>query len=274
MRADQCPKAIERFTESQRLDPSAAALINAAICYERLSKTAAAWRTFVQAVDAAVVEGNTELRSRAALGLSKLGPILTRVRIVTSKPVQAQTVLVNGEPVSDYRDPIPVDPGETVIEVAAPGRKPWRITVQAKRMGSVIVVEVPELAPVHTRTPSKVRPRSDLRPAALAVGGVGVVGLALGATWAVRAKSANDDANSQGNCTSNSCDPVAHNLREKAWDHARAATWATALGLTAVAAGTVLWFVSPRHQEKPQVGIAPWIDPKNGAGGLWLGGRL
>src|SRR5512133_2268100 len=117
MRTNECPKALELFNESHRLDPSAASLINVAICHERLGKTAAAWRTFVQAIDAAVSEGSTELRGQAAAALSKLGPILTRVRIVIASPTDDQRISVNGEPVSDYRDPIPVGPGSSVIEV-------------------------------------------------------------------------------------------------------------------------------------------------------------
>lgn len=271
MRTDECPKALERFNESHRLDPSAASLINVAICHERLGKTAAAWRTFVQAIDAAVSEGSTELRSQAAAALSKLGPILTRVRIVIARPTEAQRVLVNGEPVSDFRDPVPVDPGTSVIEVVAPGRKPWRMTVRADRMGSVFVVEVPELEPAAG---AKRVERADLRPAALALGGVGVIGLAVGAVWAVRAKASNDRANDEGTCTSTHCNEVGNKFRDEAWDRARVATWATVLGAAAVGGGAVLWVLSPSNTEKAPVAIGPWLDPKYGVGGFSVRGQL
>lgn len=278
MRADHCPEAVERFAESDRLDSSAATLMNLAICYEHMNKPATAWRTFVRAVNAAISQGNTELRSQAAEALSKLGPVLTRIRIVTSGSVDSQVIKVNGEPVADYREPIPVDPGEQIVEVSAPGRKPWRVKVLAKGVGT-ISVEVPPLTGIDQRAPER---RTDLRPAAMVAGGLGVVGLTIGAIWAIRAESANHRANEQGSCTADRCDPIAHDLRDTAWDRARVATWATSLGLLAVATGTVLWVVSPGNKsESPQsskagsrVAVTPWVDTKANGGGLLVGGRL
>lgn len=269
MHADRCSEAIDRFERSERLDSSAATLMNLAICHEHLNRPATAWRVFVRAVDAATAEGDTDLRTQAAEALSKLGPVLTRLRIITAQHVDRQVIKVNGERVSDYRDPIPVDPGEQVIEVSAPGRKAWRVKVFAKGVGT-ISVEVPALTP-----DLELQPRgTDLRPVAIAVGGLGVVGVSIGAIYAVRAASANDSANEHGTCTERYCDAIAHEWRETAWDRARVATWATSLGLIGVATGTLLWVVSPSGKAESRVGVTPWFDAKSNGGGMIVGGRL
>lgn len=220
MRGDRCREAIKHFAVSQELDSSAAALVNTAICYERIGKTAAAWRTFVEAVNASVLEGSSELRNQADAALRKLGPILTRVRVVTAPSERSHRVWINGEPVRDYSEPIPVDPGETVIEVTAPGRRRWRVTVLAKGMGSVLVVEVPELTPAIRVEPKPSR-KADLRPAAMIVGGAGIASLFVAGAAAIGANSANDSANSQGLCDGSSCNQKGHDLRDKAWSRAR-----------------------------------------------------
>jgi len=275
MRADQCPNAIERFSESQQLDPSAATLLNMANCYAHLGKTATAWQVFVKGAQSATQEDNSELLGQANIALAKLDPVLTRIRIVTPVTDSARTILVNGTPVRDDGRPIPVDPGETRVEASAPGREPWRTMLQAVGEGAVFVVNVPQLVWTRTQMIESKQPL-DLRPAAMVVGGIGVVGLAVGVVWGLRAESAYNDSSTQGACNNHYCNQAAHDLRDTAFQRATLATWATVFGATAVATGTVLWFASPSNtnKEKPRMSLSPWVEPKQALSGLMVEGRL
>ncbi|MBN2195666.1 MAG: hypothetical protein JW751_22790 [Polyangiaceae bacterium] len=285
MSADDCQEAILRFLESQRLDPSAATLTNTATCQDRLGQTASAWHTYRQAADLAELEGDTELDAKTRAALAKLGPGLTRLWILTAGAAEALTITVNGE-VVDRRTPIPVNPGEVTVEATAPGRVSWRTTVRATDPGATIDVIVPDLEVVPP-TPGPVedsagdrppKPHADLRPAAFAVAGVGVVGLVVGAVYAVNAKDAYDDAApycpDRERCTDDGVE-----LWDKARSRATVASWTAGLGALAIATGATLWILSPSRADQGRIRLAPWIaQPQNarttGVWGLQLVGEL
>jgi hypothetical protein len=141
--AAACPK----YAESHRLDPQLGALLHLAACYEQTGRLASAWSAFRDAADL----GRKRHDARAALALERaaaLEPRLPRLAVVVNSSVPGIEVRRDGVQVGPaaWSVLLPVDPGEHVIEVSAPGRRIWRSTLTLQE-GARATVEVPELAP-------------------------------------------------------------------------------------------------------------------------------
>lgn len=265
MKDDKCPQAVPKFLHSQQLDPSAGTLANLATCYVRLGRTASAWRAYRQALEAADKENDQEVRQRVLKAISILDPRLTKLRLISSRATVPLSITLNGEPLApDEAFPVPLDPGENVIEAVAPGRKPWRHKVDASEQGATIVIEVPEL-PV-AREP-KAQP--DYRRAAVVVVGLGAAALAVGSVLGLSARSDYDESGRY--CRYDHCNATGHDLRIMALDKASASSWTMGLGAVAAATGIVLWFASPRAKEG--VGLSPWAGAEARAVGVSLEAR-
>ena len=77
-----------------------------------------------------------------------------------------------------------------------------------------------------------------LRQASVGFGLASAVGIGMGVTFGLAAKSRNDASNSDGHCDARGCDAYGAERREAALNAARVATWsfaaAGALGATAI----------------------------------------
>lgn len=248
MKADNCAEAVPEFLKSNTLDPSAATLLNLGTCYARLGRKATAWKTYQKAAAAADAERNAPLRERATQAMETLGPTLTRVQIVAPQGAERVSLRLNGEDLVNYDGlPIPLDPGQSVIEAIAPGKEPWRRTVNANEIGATLVIQVPDL-PATQPLPPAVHPpprahEPDYRVPAAVIGGAGVVSVVMGTIFGLSAQSTYDSSNSF--CSANGCTQQGLDQRETARDKATAATVMFSVGLAAVTAGVVLWLVSP-----------------------------
>jgi hypothetical protein len=264
MKADNCTEAVPEFLTSHKLDPSAATLVNLATCHARLGRSATAWKTYRQAAELASTEKNEALRERALQAMSIIGPTLTKLQIVSNSSARL-SIRVNGEEIRAYDGlPIPLDPGESVVEAAAPGKEPWRKSVNADDLGATIVIEVPDLRPApppspppqnvpllleHPKDTHDERP-IDLRVPAAVLGGAGIASILVGTVFGVSAKNNYDDSGAY--CHANRCTQPGIDLRDRAYDKATASTVTVSLGLVAVAAGVVLWFTSPHAATPPR----------------------
>lgn len=292
MKSDRCRDAIPLFAKSQQTDPAAATLLNLATCYDRIGKTASAYLTYQQAARAAVLEGKLELQQHADQAVTALAPVLTRLRVVPLGDSTARIVRINGVAVSDLREPILLDPGETVIEASVPGREPWRRTLSTPAEGSLLVIEVPDLrtapaapAPSQAPAPEPIlhqervvsdasSSRADMRPWIILSTGIGVAGLASSAAFALSATSKHNDSNSF--CVGRSCTKEGLDLRGDARNRADLATWSFGFGLVSLATAGVLWLTSTRQGGSPRVAVQPWILPhqRNAFAGLHVRGEL
>lgn len=267
MKQDNCPAAVPEFLTSQDLDPSSATLVNLATCYARLGRRATAWKTYRRAATAAAHEGNEALRSRAFQAMSILSPSLTKLRIVSANPNTSLALRINGEPIGTYDGvPIPLDPGESIVEAAAPGREPWRRSVTAGELGATLVIEVPELRPMRQADAS-----ASYRVPAVVIGGIGLAAMVVGSIVAVNAISNNDQSKSY--CLDGHCTAQGVRLRERASSQAAVATYAIGVGTVVTAAGVVLWFVSP-PSPKSFGDLPPWEQPFDPAFGVSVRGQL
>ena len=98
--------------------------------------------------------------------------------------------------------------------------------------------------------------KNSQRVVALALGGVGVVSVAVGAVFGLSAASRYHDADSE--CTeSNVCTQGGIDTRNSAYGKATASTIAFGVGGVALAAGAILWFTAPKGDaDAPKLGLA------------------
>jgi hypothetical protein len=273
--AEACPK----FAESQRLDPGIGTQLWLADCYENNGQTASAWATFKEAAAAAALR-HDKREEVARQGASALEPKLSRLMIVVPEATALQGLEVRRDGIAlgalEWGAAIPVDPGVHAIAVGAPGRKSWSTTVELPAKPDTLQVTIPALelaapaAPAssasggpaagpqrETPAPSSPPPSNRWRTIGLVTGGVGLVGLGVGAVLSLVAKSAYDDSNA-GHCRAdNACDPTGLQDRSRGFGLATGATVALVAGAAAVVGGAVLYFTAPNSTSTIAVGAGP-----------------
>lgn len=265
-------EACEAFKESQRLDPAGGTLTRLALCHEADGKLASAWLEFTEVVRISQAAGDQgKLAERVRLAREHLAAIEPRLpKLVVSVPagshVDGLAVTANGLPRNEgsWGVAIPVDPGEVTIEATAPGRTSFRTVVRAEA-GKEASIEIPHLepaaAPAVAVTPSA--PRSEerpeagpvLRPIALAVGAAGVVALGIGTYFGVTAMSKWNDSNK--NCPASACNAQGVSSAHDAKSAATISDVTVGIGVAAVAAGVILYFVGAPKSIQPRAdGVA------------------
>lgn len=291
MQADHCQDAIPLFSESQHLDPAAATLTNLATCYARVGKTATAYRMYQQASRAAILEQKPELQRNTDQAIQSLAPTLTRLKIVPLGTSELPQIRVNGVLIDDLREPVPLDPGENIIEATAPEHDPWRRTVQTPGEASLMVVEVPELppaaktftppeaVPAKTQTqfspalPQETQAPNHLRTYAILTGGIGLSALAVGTILTLSARSKYDEASAY--CDGSRCTNPGASLRNAAIDRANAATWLVGIGAVSTLASVILFTRSPGNPpETAHVRFEPTLQVSSQAALLGVKGAL
>jgi hypothetical protein len=263
MKEDDCPHATPKFLSSQELDPSAATLLNIATCYARIGRTGSAWRMYRQAAAAATAEGNDDLRERAARALSLLTPTLTQLGIVMAAPAPDAAITLNGQPLVITAEPIPIDPGENIVEVNVPGRRTWRRTINVSEPGTTTMVDVPELADSDNRVA--------LRTAAVGAGGGALAAVVVGSIFGLSARSSASEMSA--NCRDGKCNAAGISSRDDAEQKATYANYAFGIGAALAGAGVGLWIASSAHSDRG-VAIAPWTAGGQAGFGLALRGKM
>src|SRR5262249_44582016 len=150
------------FAASRRLDRGLGTSLNLADCLEKLGRTASAYGVFNEtAVDAQRMGDklgrDVEARSRARA----LEPRLSKLSIGVSSAhrLDGMEVRRDGQVVAGdlWGMAIPVDPGEHLIEVSAPGRAPWKAKVKIEASPGVTKVDVPLLEPAAVESKGDAR---------------------------------------------------------------------------------------------------------------------
>jgi hypothetical protein len=278
--AEACPK----LAESQKLDPGVGTQFNLADCYEKVGQTASAWAGFLEAASAAKSMGQADREKVARERAAALASRLSKLTITSTEGASISGLEIKRDGTAIGRalwgTAIAVDPGSHVIEVTAPGKKPWQTTAKVEGDKASIVVTIPPLedAPAaapppvgETMTADASSAGASRRTLGIVVAGVGVVGLGVGTAFALKAKSSNDD--SLTHCDpidKNSCDQQGVDQRTNARSAGNIATVSVGLGIAALVAGGVLYFTAPTG-DKPRAMIVPSAGP--GSAGLALVGR-
>ncbi len=273
--AQACPK----LAESYRLDPGTGTLLALALCHEGEGRLATAWGEFSEAAARSRREHRPD---REDLARQHQGALESRLPMLTItvgtgiEKIEHLQIRRDGVEVGSgsWATPIPVDPGHHHIEATAPGYKPFVtiVTIGSEGDRQSIVVQVLEPEPVEGAGAPRDDARKPLRYAGLATAGAGVVGIAVGAVFGLRAISLNND--SKGGCDAQSnCDPASFSSRNDSRSAGNVSTVAFIAGGALLAAGAAMVIVSrPRSRGLAVLQTAPLVSDRQV--GLSVGGAF
>jgi hypothetical protein len=143
--AQACPK----LQESQRLDPGGGTLLNLALCHERQNRAATAWEEFTEALGVAKRDNLPQRIEFARDHIAELEPLLSRlvVQVPAAADLPDLEIHRDGSPLgrAAWGSSLPVDPGDHLIEVTAPGKISWKESIVAGPKADTKIVVVPVL---------------------------------------------------------------------------------------------------------------------------------
>jgi hypothetical protein len=272
--AEGCPK----LEASQRLDPAVGTLLNLADCNEKLGKTASAWAQYREATSLARAAGSAEREKFAADRSKALEPHLSTLTIRLAAgdsgaaPVEVKRdgVAVNS---AELGSAIPVDPGTHEVTAASAGMKTWSSKIDVGKDAAKVEVEIPKLETDGSATPaaggSPGEPPakahgSSMRPVAIAIGAVGIVGIGVGAFFGLSASSTWSDAKDTCTDGNKGCTQDGVEKQQSASTKATVSTVAFIAGGAALAVGTVLWFTAGSGDKQAAIGIGPGMVAARG----------
>jgi hypothetical protein len=272
-----------KLEESQRLDPGGGTLLNLALCHEKEGRTATAWAEFTEALGIAKRDDRPQRAEFARTHIAQLEMSLSRLIILV--PYAAETpdleIKRDGSMIgrAAWGSPMPVDPGDHLVEAYAPGKAIWKETVSVGPKGDSKTLTVPPLenAPPPTSTgagglptspgaPSMGAPFGDgtagasfdassggagptlggrstgPSPAAWVALGLGVAAAGAGTYFALHAISLKSDADRD--CPRDACVGNGAQENSDAIKSANLATAGLAVGLVGIGFGTYLLFAT------------------------------
>jgi hypothetical protein len=274
--ADACPK----LQESNRLDPGIGTQFHLADCYEQSGKVASAWAAFLEVVSQARAANQSDREKAAQKRAEKLEPRLPHLIVNVPDASQAAGLEIrrNGMMVgaATWGTPLPVDPGEVELSASAPGKQSAR-QVLVLDEGKTTTFTLTALLPGPTAEPTTSPPMQPSPPpeptlaastasaprdepgaksggnrvAIISLASVGVIGLGVGTTFALMAKS--DDKSSKDNCNPsdpNKCDRSGVEQRNSAITKGNVATVGFIVGGAALASAGVVWLLSGSSEPK------------------------
>jgi hypothetical protein len=250
--AEACPK----LARSNELSPNGGTLFALADCYERSGRIASAWVTYKEAAIRANAAKRVDAEKKATDSAERLAPNVSKlvIQVPAAAAVDGLAIELDGRAVAraEWGVATPIDPGPHKIQITAPGRLPATRDLSFDRVAAQKTIDIPELErqpePVGGADEGASRGNGQ-RIAGFVVGGVGLVGLALGTVFGLSASSKNDDA--ARHCRDgNLCDSEGIRLDKEGRDAATLSTIAFIAGGTLVAGGLVLVLTAPSGREK------------------------
>jgi hypothetical protein len=269
MNAGRYPEACAKFEESQRLDPHLGTQLNMALCHANIGKTASAWAEFGEVAELADRERDPERANYARQQAAHLEKKLARVVFRVTSPAEGTEVRLDGQSIgpSAWTTPLPVDPGEHVVEASAPGKKPFKKTASAPAATTTeIAIPALEDAPQAAPPPPPPQPEKIVPPPkeppvrkspvpAYVLGGVGVVGLGIGTVFGLQTFSKKSDADAK--CPGDVCTQEGHDLEGEARTSAIISTIGFGVGIVALGAGA--WWLLTSKPTTASLRVAPTL---------------
>jgi hypothetical protein len=242
--ADACPK----LAESQRLDPGSGTMLALALCHERQGKVATAWAEYNEAATLARTAGRADREQAAKERAAALEPGLSRLTVTVSPEARAAPELEvrrNGAVLREvaWGTPIPVDPGEHVVEATARGKHKWRVKINVTASRDRQSVVVPALADDPAGAGAK-GVDTTRRTAGFIVGGVAVAALGVGTVFGVMALSKRSAAEERCGQANPCPDPAGVGANDDAKAFALTADIALGAGLCAAGVSAFLLITS------------------------------
>lgn len=253
MSAGRYAEACARFADSERIDHGVGTLLNLADCYEKSGQTASAWAGFRAVSAAASAEGQPARERIARERELAIQPLLAHLTIALPPGLPAGAE-VRRDGISLGRSlwgsPVPVDPGDHTVLVAAPGKIDYLATVHVPRApGAAVVARVPGLRDrPASASASEARPgRSPRATAGLILLGLGGAGVVVGSIFGVRALGLKGDSSSSCRADDH-CAEEGLSQRASARAAGTASTAAFIAGGVLVAGGLALTVTAPERQ--------------------------
>ena len=255
-----CPK-LERGT---LLDRGTGMRHNLALCYEHTGRPASAWSVFVEVATDAVAQGQTQRAQSAKAHAAALEAKLSYVIVVVPSESRFDGLEVRRDGrvlrSTEWGARVPVDPGTHVVEAFGPGRRPFRKEAPVVRDNETVTVSIPMLAAYgSSEAPqSPGRPTSGMttsRKLAIVAGGIGVIGVAVGSFFGLRAISRNNESNRLG-CIGNECTEAGAAARRSARSDGNLSTIGFAVGGAGLVGGLGLWLMGA-PSESTRVSVLP-----------------
>ena len=270
--------AVKKLEESYRLDPAVGTLLNLADAHEHLGHLTTAARLFKRAVDALPVSDDRRpVVQKRITALEKRLPRLS-VTLAAGAPPGA-AVARDGAALEAGALGVeaPVDPGEHVIVVTAPGRQERRypLTLGEARTERIVVdvgaplVEVPG-------GPARASRSSKLRIAGYAVSGAAVLSagaaVATGLMLPGKKKTVDAHCGEAVGLAPRGCDQAGYDAAQSGKTLAGINTAAWAVAGVALAAGVTLVIVGSVGGDKPAAALDLRVSP--GFAGATMGGSF
>jgi hypothetical protein len=263
-----CPK----LAESYRLDPGTGTLLALALCHEGEGRLASAWGEFADVAARSHRDGRPdreELAKQHKTALESRLPMLTVSVAPGAEKIDGLQIKRDGVEVGSgsWAVAVPVDPGHHHVEAAAPGYRPFSMTVTLATDGARQTVVVPALERAAELSQGSGPDAgeggsswSPLRYAGLAVAGVGVAGVAVGAIFGVRAISLNNDSNKDCDAASN-CGSAGFASRHDAQSAGNVSTVAfVAAGVLVATGATMFVLAKPRSNDGLALQATPLVS--------------
>lgn len=258
--------AAQKLEKSLELSFGLGALLNLAVCHEKLGRSATAWTEFSRAASRAAASGDEDRERFAVERANDLAKRLSRVTFRTPAGLSLKEVIVDGQTLAAAAlvVALPLDPGRHTLVFVADGFKPAEKTIDVPQGPSATTVDVPQLEPIAAEPvalPPAVETPAPPRSSTATVAGfsllvVAAAGIAVGTPFGLRAiakKGEMDDL-----CTGNACTDAGFTARDDAYSAATVSTVAFVVAGAALVAGTYLLLSRPSAAKTSAV-RAPFV---------------
>jgi hypothetical protein len=260
-------RALELFSQSQELHPSAGTMLNVASCEEQVGKTASAWQHY-SLVMSQMLEGDDRLPI-AKEGVARVAPRVSYLRVDRAAGAPQAMRIKRGESLlaaASLGVEQPLDPGAYVVTSEAPSHEARRYEVkliEGQRL-SLVVDAGNEIAKVVEAPPLPKPLPNPLRPVAFALGGAGIAGLGVFAVTGILAIVKKSDL--QKACPNPAkCTPAGLAIQGSGRALAGVSTASLIVGLVSAGAGTALFLMTGEKAKPATAAFVPAALPGGAA---------
>lgn len=253
--------ACAEFHRSYELNAQAiGTLLNVALCDEKLGRFASAHARFREARERAKELGMKIEQDAAEEHMATLAPKIPHVTLAFATPPIAGTKIVIDEKLIAFADIAnhPIDPGEHVLVVSAPGHLAHEAKFSVGE-GEARTVNVPALdRAVTTRTARRRIGMITTASGALMVTSSVVLGLVAWRSYSTTADGRCNTIMYMGE-ERLQCDDIGYADLGRARQIGTVGTVVGAVGVAAVGVGLYLWLGAPASREREGVAVVPAI---------------
>jgi len=270
------PGALEEFRASLEIVASPNARLYVARTLREMGRLVEAYaefgRTAAEAKEKEREDGRYGKAAEAALAeRAAIAPQIGFVQLNIKNATDATAVTVAGSPLirAGWSDPVPVKPGDVEVEVVTPGVLPIRKTLKMTA-GQKTPLDidagvggtgdasnpVAPLKPVEEHPTNSHAGKGWMLPAAIAGGGVGVIGFAIFIGAGVASQSTYDDLKKQ--CGTSSCPSSLAGEVSSGKTQQAVANTGLVIGLLGLAAGATfftLWILPSKSQSQASASL-------------------